>query len=152
MLSLHHWIHCVCDVITAGDDVTVRSAYRAMEKRSSMSSGDGAKPSGRRRSSRSARLAARSREIDARRPMMALTSGGLSVSEATERRWKRSSLACWRPKTRTERPLRLLRVAALPLDVVTLGGRGSWAGVRGGITVGPEGPSTLGGRRGSEGD
>ena len=74
-----------------------------------MSSGDGAKPSGRTRASSSARLAARSREIDERRPMTALTSGGLSVSEAIERRWKRSSLACWRPKARTERPVRLLR-------------------------------------------
>ena len=48
--------------------------------------------------------------------------------------------------------MRPLSAAVLPIEVVTLGGRGAWAGVRGGITVGPEVPSTLGGRRGSESD
>ena len=38
------------------------------------------------------------------------------------------------------------------MEVATLGGRGTWAGVSGGITVGPEVPSTLGGRMGSESD
>ena len=38
------------------------------------------------------------------------------------------------------------------MEMATLGVRGGWAGVRGGITVGPEVPSTLGERRGSEGD
>ena len=123
-----------------------------MEMRSSMSSGDGAKLSGRRRASRSARLAARSQVINERRSTTASTSGGLSVSEATERRWTRSSLACWRLKARTERPVRPLSAATLPMEVATLGGRKAWAGVRGGITVSPDDPLTLGERRGSEGD
>ena len=38
------------------------------------------------------------------------------------------------------------------MEVATLGVRGTWAGVRGGITVGPEFPSALGEKRGSEGD
>ena len=110
------------------------------------------RPSGRRRALRSARLAARRRVIDERRPTTAATSRGLSVSEATERRWTRSSLACWRLKARTERPVRPLSAAALPMEVATLGGRGTWAGIRGGITVGPEVPSMLGEKRGLEGD
>ena len=48
--------------------------------------------------------------------------------------------------------MRPLSAAALLMEAATLGGRGTWADVRGGITVGPEVPSTLGKRRGSEGD
>ena len=99
-----------------------------------------------------ARLATRSWGINERRPTTYSTSGGLSVSEVTERRWTRSSLACWRLDARTERPVHPLSEAALPLEAVTLGGRGGWSGVREGITVGPKVPSTLGGRRVSEGD
>ena len=83
---------------------------------------------------------------------MSSTSGELSVSEAMERRCTKSSLACWRLEARTERPVRPLSAAALLMEAATLGGWGTWADVRGGITVGPEVPSTLGKRRGSEGD
>ena len=79
---------------------------------------------------------------------MASTSIGLLVSKATERMWTRSSLASWRLKARTERPVLLLIPAALPVDLEKLGGRGYWAGVRGGITICPHVTSILGGRRG----
>ena len=74
------------------------------------------------------------------------------VSDAMDKRWTRSSLACWRLEARTERPVRPLSASALPMDLETLSGRGTWAGVKGGITVGPEVPLMLGKRRGSEGD
>ena len=69
-----------------------------------------------------------------------------------ERRWTKSSLACWCLKARTERLVHPLSAAALPMEVATLGGRGTWASVRGGTTVGPEVPSTSDEGRGSEGD
>ena len=45
-----------------------------------------------------------------------------------------------------------LRVASLPLEVVTLGVRGAWARFIGGITVGPEVTLAVGGIRVSKGD
>ena len=79
-----------------------------------MSSGDGADPSGRRRDSISARFAAHSREMVERRIEMALTSGGISVRGAMDRRYVRSSLACWRREARAERPERPLSADTLP--------------------------------------
>ena len=90
--------------------------------------------------------------INEKHSTMALTSRGLSVSEVTKTRLKNSSLACWCLKAQKERMLLLLSMLTLPIEVATLGGRGGWAGVRGGITVGPEVPLTLRERRGSEGD
>ena len=89
--------------------------------------------------------------IDKRRQRTASTSGGLSVSKATKRRWTRSSLACWHLNARMERPVRPLSAAMHMMGVVTLGGRGTWAGIRGVITVGPKIFSTLGYKRGLEG-
>ena len=102
--------------------------------------------------SSSKRLDVRIREINERQPTAALTSRGLLVSEATERRWTRLSLDFCCLEARTERPARPLSVAALLKEVATLGGRGTWGGVRGGITAGTEVTSTLDGRRVSEGD
>ena len=82
---------------------------------------------------------------------MASIIGGLSVSKAMERKWTRFYLARWRLKARTERPMRPLSAAALLMEVATLGGRGTWAGVRRGITIVHELPLMLGDRRGSEG-
>ena len=48
--------------------------------------------------------------------------------------------------------MRPLSAAAIPMEVATVGGWGTWDGVRGDITIGPEVPSTLGERRGSVGD
>ena len=109
-----------------------------------MSSGDITEPSGRRRASRSAHLAARSQVVDERRPTTDLTNRALLVSEATERRRTKLSLACWQLKARTETPVCPLSSAALSMEVATLGGMGTWAGIRGGITVEQE--------KGSEGD
>ena len=117
-----------------------------------MSLGDGAKPSMRSRAFRSARLAVRSRVIDERRLEMASTNEGLSASEATERRRTRLYVACWRIKTHIERLLHPISTASLPLDLATLGDRGTWDEVRGGITIVPKVPPTSGGRRGSEVD
>ena len=105
-----------------------------------------------RRASNTARLATRRREIDERRPKMASARGGMSVREAKERRWTKFYLDCWCLEAQMYRPVRLLSAAALPLEVVTFGGRGTWYAVREVITVSPEFPSTLGGRRSSEGD
>ena len=115
-----------------------------MDRRSLISTGNGADPSGMRRASGLERYARWSRVIEERRPMTASTSGGMSVREATERRWMISSLACWRLKAQTERPVRLLSTATLPPEVLTLGGRGAWAGVRGCSIIGPEVPSSPG--------
>ena len=43
-------------------------------------------------------------------------------------------------------------MAALPMEVEIIGGRGTWAGVRGGITIVPKVSLVLGERRGSEVD
>ena len=48
--------------------------------------------------------------------------------------------------------MRPISAASIPLKVVTLGGIGTWPGVRGEITSVPKVPSTLGGRRVLEGD
>ena len=48
--------------------------------------------------------------------------------------------------------MRPLSVVALPLEVVTLGVRGAWDRVIGGITVGPEVTLAMGVIRVSEGD
>ena len=118
----------------------------------SMASGDSADPSGRNRSSRSTHLAAWSWVINERRPTMDLMSGGLLVSETMERRWTRASLSFWRLEAQIESPVRLLRAATLPTEVAKLGDRGTWAGVIGGITVGPKVASTLDTIRVLEGD
>ena len=117
-----------------------------------MSLGDGAKPSMRSRYFRSARLAVRSRVIDERRLEMASTNEGLSASEATERRRTRLYVACWRIKTHIERLVHPISTASFPLDLATLGDRGTWAKVRGGITIVPKVSLVLGERRGSEVD
>ena len=84
-----------------------------MEMGSLMLSGDDTEPYGRRRDPRLARLAAWSRVINKRWPTVALTSRRLSVNEATERRWMRLYLDCWRLKAQTERQVRPLSAAAL---------------------------------------
>ena len=86
-----------------------------MEIRSLMSLGNGANPPGRIKTLRLAHLSARSQVINERRPTMASMSVGLLVSEAAERRWVRSSLACWRLEAQIERPVHPLSVAALPM-------------------------------------
>ena len=123
-----------------------------MDRRSLISTGDGADLSGERRASRSARYARQIRVIKERRTMTTSTSGGLTVREATERRWARLSMACWFLEARTERPVRLLRTEILLPEVVTLGGRGTWAGARRYNTIGPKAPSVPGDRRDSVGD
>ena len=62
------------------------------------------------------------------------------MREATERRWTRSSLVCWRLEAQTESPVCPLSAAVLPQELVTLGGRGAWAGFRGCSTIVPEVP------------
>ena len=69
---------------------------------------------------RSVRLAAWSQDIDERRTTTALKNGGMSVREAMERMWNRLSLSCWRLEAWTERLVRPLSVAELPLEVVTV--------------------------------
>ena len=49
-----------------------------------------------------------------------------------------SYLDCWRLEARTERPVRPLSAAALPMEAATLGGRGYWDGIIWGITVDPK--------------
>ena len=119
-----------------------------MEMISLTSSGDGNKTSGSRRASRSTHLAAQRQVIDERQLTMASMSGGLSESEAIERRWTMLSLAYWRLNTRTEISVCLISVVALLMEVETLGGRGTWDCVRWGITVGPKVTWTLDERRG----
>ena len=72
------------------------------------------------------------REVVERRITTALTSGGLPVREYMDRRCVRLSLACWLREAQAERPL---SVAVFPLEVLTLGGRGTWSGVRGSIII-----------------
>ena len=123
-----------------------------MDRRYSISSGDGNKTSGRRRSSRLVRFAAWGLVIKERWLKTASGIGGLSEREATERRRKRSSLDCWLFKALAERPMYPLSAAALPPDMVTIGGRGGWEEVRGCSTIGPEVPLAPGYRRDSVGD
>ena len=73
-----------------------------------MSSGDGAELSGRRRASRLAHFFAQSLVIEEIQPTAALASGGMSVREATERIWTKSSLASCRLKARIDMPVRPL--------------------------------------------
>ena len=47
----------------------------------------------------------------------------------------RSSLACLRREAQAERSERPLSAAMFPLEVPTLGGRGTWYGVRGPIII-----------------
>ena len=73
------------------------------------------------------------------------------MREATKRRWTRSSLDCWCLEARTEIPVRPLSVEALLPELVTIGGRGTWSGVRGCSTIGPEVPLAPGDRKESVG-
>ena len=109
-----------------------------------MFSGDGAEPSGRWRVSSSARFAARSREMVVSRPTTALTSGGLSERDATDSRCVRSSEACWRREARAECPERPPSVATILPEHPSLGGRGTWAGVRCTVTAGSVFAGTMG--------
>ena len=98
------------------------------------------------------RLAAQRRYINESRPTKASMSGGVFVSEATDRRWKRSSLACWRLEAGTESLMCPLSKMDILLEVMTLGGSWTWAWGIGKITVIPNVPLTLVGRRESESD
>ena len=117
-----------------------------------MESGDGSELSGRRRASRLAHFAAWSRVIKEIQPTTDSISGGMSVVEATERRWTRSSLACWLLGAWTERPVSSLSAAALPLEMVMLVVRMNWAGVIGCRTIFPKVTLVIGARRDSVGD
>ena len=110
-----------------------------------MSSGDSAELYVSRRDSRFALFATRSRVIEYIWPTTASTSGRILMREATESRWTKSSLACWRLKVRTERQV-------IPFSAFTLGGRMTWAGVIGCSTIVHKVSLVLGGRRESVGD
>ena len=108
-----------------------------------MSSGDGAKPSGRRRDSGLARFAARIQELVERWIMTALMIGELSVREVMDRRCVSFSLAFCHCESQSECPEHPLSAAMLPSEVLALGGRGNWDGVGGSITVFYEVAGTL---------
>ena len=117
-----------------------------------MESGEGSELSGRRRASRLAHFAAWSRVIKEIQPTTDSISGGMSVVEATERRWTRSSLACWLLGMWTERPVISLSAAALPLEMVMLVVRMNWAGVIGCRNIISKVSLVTGVRRDSVGD
>ena len=71
------------------------------------------------------------------------------MGEAKERRWKRSSLACWRLDACTERPVSPLSAAALQSEVVMLVGRMNWAEFIGCRNIVPKVPLVPGFRRDS---
>ena len=108
-----------------------------------MSSSNGAKRSGRRRDSSPAHFAALIQEMLDRRLTTTSTSRCLYVKEAMYRRCVRSSLDCWCHKERVGRPEHPLSADTHPSEVLMLGGRWTWAGVGGAITVSSKVDGTL---------